>query len=307
MLGWCLAVALIAAALWYLRGQLPEIQRVARSLRPRWGLVAAAAGIVLLTYALLIEGWRRVLAALGGALTPWRAAVIWLGSNLARYLPLSGWQLGAMSLMARRESVPVSVSAGASVMLTIVNLLTGLVVFTAASAATPTIAPGGKWLIGAGVVALALAPFALPHVGRIASRLTGRTIVMPRFGPRAIAIAALSTTVAWVLYGLAFWVLAHGILPDTAPGVAGCIAVYTGAYLAGLLAFVPPAGVGAAEYAMLRLSAELGVFAPAEAALLAVVVRIGRTLLEILPGVVALGVAGVADRERGRGRPEEVP
>jgi hypothetical protein len=271
---------------------------VARSLRPRWGLVAAAAGIVLVTYALLIEGWRRVLAALGGALSPWRAAVIWLGSNLARYLPLSGWQLGAMSLMAKQEAVPVSVSAGASVMLTIVNLLTGLAVFTAASAATPTIAAGGKWLIGAGVAALALAPLALPHVSRIASRLTGRTIVMPRFGPRAIGVAVLSTTIAWVLYGVAFWVLAHGILRDAAPGVAGCIAVYTGAYLAGLLAIVPPAGVGAAEYAMLRLSAELGVFAPAEAALLAVVVRIGRTLLEILPGVGALAIAGLMDRGR---------
>ena len=296
VLGWTLALLLIGAALGYLHGQLPEVRRVARSVHPAWGLVAGAAALVLCTYALLIEGWRRTLAALGGHLSPARAAAIWLGSNLARYLPLSGWQLGAMSLMAQRQSVPVAVSAGASVLITIVNLFSGLAVFIAASASAPTLSTGGRWFVAAGVLALGIAPFLLPQVERLGSRITGRTIMLPRMSGRPVMIAAIATTAAWILYGVAFWVLAHALLPTVHPPLSACIAIYVGSYLAGLIAFLPPAGLGVAEGAMLALSAQLGTFSPVQAGLLAIVVRVGRTLLEIVPGVIALSLAAIHDR-----------
>ena len=273
-------------------------------MHPRWSLVVAAAALVLLTYALLIEGWRRVLAELGGRLTLPRAAVIWFGSNLARYIPLSGWQMAVMTVMAKREAVPVSVSAGASLLLTIVNIVTGLGVFVAASAMTPTIRISALWFVGVGVLGLAVAPLLLPHLGRIASRLTGREITMPRIGLVPLLIAVVSTTVAWIAYGFAFWVLARGVLPGDVRSFSGCVALYTGSYLAGVLAFVPPAGLGAAEYTMTVLAPQLGVFSAAEAALLAVIVRVGRTLLEILPGVIALAIAAVVDGKRPELRAE---
>ncbi|MDB4878834.1 MAG: putative rane protein [Gemmatimonadetes bacterium] len=300
VLGWALAIALIGAALWYLRDQLPEIRRVASTLQPRWSLVAASAVIMAAAYAVLIEGWRRTLGLLGGHLSPARAAVIWLGSNLARYLPGSGWALGAMAVMAKRNAVPVGISAGSSVMIQVVNLVTGIGVFVAASAAAPALAGRGRWMILAGVVALAIAPFVLPHLERLVLRVTGRTIVMPRFGVKPVLLTALFTTLAWAMYGVAFWVLAAGVLPGPPPSLAGCVAVYVGSYIAGQLALVPPAGVGVMEYAMLHLSTAMGVFPPAEAALLAVVVRVARTILEIVPGVVALALATIADRRRTR-------
>ena len=264
----------------------------------RWSVVALASVVVLLTYALLIETWRRVLEALGGQLAPGPAAVVWLGSSLARYLPLAGWQVGIMTLMAKRRNVPVAVSATTSIVITVTNLLTGLLVFSLASASLPAVQGSRAWLVLAGVVALAGAPIVLPRLAAITRMLSGRELVIPRIGIAAVLIASAGTALAWVLYGLAFWILTQGIFPDPSRSVSGCIAIYTGSYIAGLLAIVPPAGLGAAEFAMIELSSRLGVFGAPEAAVLAIVVRVWRTVLEIVPGVITLGVTSFVERGR---------
>ena len=100
------------------------------------------------------------------------------------------------------------------------------------------------------------------------------------------------------MYGIAFWILSQSIFPDTSRSIAGCIALYTGSYIAGLLAIVPPAGLGAAEFAMIVLSGRLGMFDRPEAAVIAIVVRVWRTGLEIIPGVITLGLTSLLERER---------
>ncbi len=282
-------------ALWYLRGQLPAIRQVVQEVRPRWSLVALASAVALLTYALLIETWRRVLMNMGARLSFARAALIWLGSSLARYLPLSGWQFAVMSAMARRRNVPLAVSAGASVLVTIVNVATGLVVLAVTSATTPQLRGAGVLLLGVGLLALLIAPFAIPRLARMASRLTGRAIVMPTFGLRPLLTAAVGTTLAWLAYGVAFAMLSRSIFPLTTPPLAACIAVYVFAYLAGLLAFVPPAGVGAAEVAMVFFATQLGVYGKEEAIVLSLVVRAWRTVMETVPAMIALAMAAVVD------------
>jgi hypothetical protein len=268
------------------------------SVQPRWGRVALASLIVLLTYAFLIESWRRVLSEMGGHLSPMRAAYIWLGSNLARYVPGSLWQLGAMGVMAQRQGVALSISTGSAVVLTIVNVLTGLAVFALTSAGVPQLGSKGIWFVALGAIALLAAPFVLPRIGRLARSLTGREIAMPRVGPRALVLAAVSTTIAWLAYGVAFWILAGAILPDAPRSIASCIAVYTGSYLLGLLAVAPPAGLGVADGALVLLAQQFGVASVAEAGVLAIFVRIWRTVLEVLPGLIALAVGAAADRRR---------
>jgi uncharacterized membrane protein YbhN (UPF0104 family) len=113
-----------------------------------------------------------------------------------------------------------------------------------------------------------------------------------------VLIGIVGTAAAWVMYGIAFWILSQSIFPDTSRSIAGCIALYTGSYIAGLLAIVPPAGLGAAEFAMIELSGRLGMFERPEAALLAIVVRVWRTGLEIIPGVITLGLTSLLERGR---------
>ena len=282
-------VALVGAALWALRGQLPSVIAVADRVHPHWGLVSLASLVVLLTYSLLVESWRRVLGALGGVLERGDAARIWFGSNLARWLPGAFWQFGAMTEMTRRRGVPVAVSTGAAMLVTVVNLLTGLAV--ACVFALPVLrdrfGAKGWWIVALGVSGLVLGPLLIPRLGALAARLTGREIVLPRFGADAVLIAAISTTAAWLAYGVAFWLMTRAVLPGDARPLGGCIALYTLSYLTGLLN-PAPAGLGAAEGAMVVLAPQLAVATQAEAAVLSIIVRLWRTVLEIAPGIVAV-------------------
>jgi len=282
-------LALVGAAIWALRGQLPAVLAVARTTHPKWSLVAGASAIVLLIYALLIEGWRRVLAALGGSLPFPDAARIWFVSNLARLLPGVFWQLGAMSEMARRRGVPVTISSGAAILVAIVNLFTGIAVsgVFASTALRDRLGARTWWILGLGALALALAPMVVPRVGAIARRMTGRELVMPRFGFRAVLVAAVTTAAQWLAYGVAFWLMTRAVLPGDARSLGGCIALYAISYLAGLLN-PAPAGIGAAESMMVFLAPQLGVATQPEALVLSIVVRIWRTVLEIAPGIVAV-------------------
>jgi uncharacterized membrane protein YbhN (UPF0104 family) len=280
---------LIGGAVWTLRGQLPALRALVANTRPRWSLVALSMLAGLSTYALLIDNWRRVLRVMGGRIGYGAAAVIWLASSLARYLPLYGWQFATMTEMTRRRGVPIAVTTGAAIVITIVNLLTGYAVFAAASLTSPALHARGRWIILLGVVALAVAPFAAPRLARLARRMTGRELAMPVFGPRPVLVAVAYTTAAWVAYGVAFWMLTRALLDGPRPVVA-CIAVYTGSYLTGLVN-PAPAGLGASDGAIVALVPAFGVGTPAEGALLAVAVRIWRTVLDVGPGVVALAFA----------------
>jgi uncharacterized membrane protein YbhN (UPF0104 family) len=297
---WAFVLALIGAALWALRGQFPSVLAVADQVHPRWGLVTLAGGIVLLTYALLIESWRRVLGALGGMLDRSAAARIWFVSNLARWLPGAFWQLGAMTELTRRRGVPVTVSTSSAIVITIVNLFTGLVVATAFMATTPTMLHArGRIIVAVGALVLVLMPLLAPRLIALARRITGRDLPIPRLGLRPVIIAAVSTTVAWLAYGVAFWVMARAVLPGGWRDLPACIAIYTASYLTGLLN-PAPAGVGAAEGMMVLLAPSLGVATTAEAAVLSIVVRLWRTVLEIAPGLIALAIGRENDTAAGQ-------
>jgi glycosyltransferase 2 family protein len=288
-------VALVGAALYVLRDRLPEVRAAFATTRLRWGLVALASLIVLATYALLIEGWRLVLAAAGGVLGRGDAARIWFVSSLARYIPGMFWALGAMTEMARRRGVPVTVSTSSAVVITIVNLFTGVAVATAFLATTPSMLhTKGRVVLTVGALVLMLMPAVTPHLVRLARQVTGRELVIPRVGLRPVVIAAISTTLSWLAYGVAFWIMTRAVLPGEWRDLPACIAIYTAYYLTGLLN-PAPAGIGAAEGAMVLLAPRLGVATTAEAAVLSIIVRVWRTALEVLPGLVALALGGSRD------------
>ena len=63
---------IVGVVLWYaaarLAGQWTEFRTEAGSLEPAWWLIAISAAVVLATYALLVESWRRLVRAAGGRL-----------------------------------------------------------------------------------------------------------------------------------------------------------------------------------------------------------------------------------------------
>ena len=293
-------VLLVGAALWALRGSLPTIAAAARSTHPRWGFVAMASLLTLGAYAVLIESWRRVLRELGGQLSPADAAIVWFGSNLARYLPGTGWQIGVMGAMAKERGVTVTTSTSASLLTSVVSILTGLAVcllglaaLAAGPAAVPSLSRRAMVLVAVGVVGLAASPWLMPRVARIASRLSGRELTLPRVSGRALWIACVGTTTAWLAYGVAFALLTVAVVPGAGfRSLSGCITLYTFSYLVGW--FNPmPAGIGVTEPIIVLLAPQLGVATAAEATVLALFVRAWRTVMEMGTGLAALGVATI--------------
>lgn len=282
-----IAAIIVVAALRELRGQWGQVRAVASGVTLDWLLLAAASAVVVATYLLLVATWRHVVNGMGGALRYADAAYIWFVSALARYLGAL-WQVVALGALAQRLGAPPMAAGGAAVVMTVVNVLTGFgVVLATGGLAAGALTTRAHVAIGLGVAALVLAPVLTPRLSRLASRISGRDVALPRLTPAAIWAAAAGSIVSWFSYGSAFYLLTQAVLGHAPGSWLSYVAVYTTAYLAGLLGLVP-AGVGVAEAAMIFAFAAANLLTGPEAALVAVVSRLWRTVLEILPGLVLL-------------------
>jgi uncharacterized membrane protein YbhN (UPF0104 family) len=284
-IAFAVAVAIAIAAA--LVSQWGELHEAAANARPSWGYIALSCALVLANYALLIQAWRVLLKGWGGSLAFWPSARIWTISNLGRYIPGKVWAIGSLAVMAQSRGVSGAAAVGAALLGSLINTVAGFIVLAATGAGVlelPTVAVIAIVLLGAAIL---VAPPFLPWLGRVAGRLARRDIVIPRIPHSAIWIAAAISALSWVLYGVAFRVLAAGVL-SRAPGAAGLYtAIFTGSYLAGFLAIIAPGGVGVREVVMAGALKGAG-FGTGEAILLVVASRIWLTVLEILPAALFL-------------------
>jgi uncharacterized membrane protein YbhN (UPF0104 family) len=281
------AAAVVIFIVAALVSQWGALQEAAASARPRWGYIGLSCALVLANYALLIQAWRVLLAGWGGSLGFGESARIWTVSNLGRYIPGKVWAIGSLAVMAQSRGVSGAAAVGAAILGSLINTVAGFIVLAATGAGVlqlPTAAVVAIALLGAAIL---LAPPFLPWLGRVAGRLARRDITIPRIPHRAIWIAAFISVLSWVLYGVAFRVLAAGVL-SRAPGAAGLYtAIFTASYLAGFLAVIAPGGVGVREVVMAGALKGAG-FGTGEAILLVVASRIWLTVLEILPAALFL-------------------
>lgn len=259
----------------------------------QWRWILASNAAFLLAYAVLVQTWRVVLSEWGSRVRFWDAAHIFAVSSLARYVPGKLWQIGAMSMLAKRAGASSAAAAGAAVVSTLANIATGLLVVVATGWPLIDLAyrRGGRWgvplVIGA-ALALVATPWILPPVLRRAERLLGRQLSLGRLPPRAIAYAAVGNVVAWLIYGMAFWLLTRGVL-GSAPGrLIAYVAVYTMSYIFGYLMLFAPAGVGFRESAMILVMPAAGLGGVGEATVMAVASRLTLTILEMAPGLLFL-------------------
>ncbi len=213
------------------------------------GALAAAAGIVLASYAILISAWRAVLLGWGQRLRYPQAARIWCVSNLARYVPGKVWQIGGMAALAQRAGVSPWGAAGSAIIVQLVSVATGALI-------TGIAAPEWKehpWAVAAcGIVAAATAALLAWKRGtdllqRGLSAILGRRLELPPVGQGALLLSAAVTALAWLAQGIALWLCAAGLVGPTALGIWPAIGIFTGSSLAGLLAVFTPGGLGVRE------------------------------------------------------------
>jgi uncharacterized membrane protein YbhN (UPF0104 family) len=98
-----------------------------------------------------------------------------------------------------------------------------------------------------------------------------------------------STTASWIAWGCALYILAWSLLGNPGASIVDYTAAWIGPFLAGIMFFFIPGGVGVRDSAMQRMLDHAGV-APANVAILVVIVRIWVTFLDVVPALVVLGL-----------------
>ena len=249
--------------------------------------MALAAGVVLATYALLIESWRRVLAGWGQRIPYPVATRIWAVSNLGRYLPGKIWSVAGMAVLAQQAGVAPWAAAGSAV------ILQALAVGTAAALVAAT-APGAASALSLTVAftcaAATVAAVGWPPLARrllhLAPRLAGTEAPPLRGG--AIVLGTAATLGAWIAYGVALKLWAAGTLAGGAGELSWTTAIgaFTASYVIGLLAIFAPGGLLVREGVMFTLLQ--GALGPAPALALAVGSRLLLTVTEIAAALVGL-------------------
>jgi uncharacterized membrane protein YbhN (UPF0104 family) len=257
-------------------------ERVAWELSPAW--ILASVAIVLLTYVLLVESWRRMLQGWGPRLGWLDAARIWVLSSLGMYVPGRVWAIAGMAVLAQRRGIPAWTATASAVLLQVVSIGTGaLLVGITGITALEAHRPGSRIALAviALVSVLALAAVSwTPLAGRLLARFgivtEGR--LTPR--PAAVGFGIAANLAAWLLYGAALWALARGVLPSSGLSFGEAAGAFAGSYIAGLLFLLAPGGLGVREGVfMWMLQDRIG---PANALALAAVSRLGMTLADLL-------------------------
>jgi hypothetical protein len=295
---WVLAAAVVWLAVMALRGQWDAAGERLATVRPQWGPIALATVIVLATYVLLIDTWRRIVIAAGETLSFADAARIWFISNLGKYLPGKVWSIAAMSVMARERDVSPLTAAGSSILIQVITVAAGIgVVLVAGAQALDR--PIAAASLGIGIlIMLGAVPFALPAAGRMLGSITGKPVAVPVISASTVWWATARSVLSWITYGVAFQFFVQGILGSATGATLSYIAVYAASYIIGFLALFAPGGAVVRESAMISGMLRLGLAGQADALVVAVASRLWLTVTELLPGLAYLAAGGRNPRNR---------
>ncbi len=289
---WLFAAAIVWAGVRALQGQWRAAADRLATIAIGWSWLLAATVIVFLTYLLLIETWRRILTGWQAHLPFGVAARIWFVSNLGKYLPGKIWSITAMSVMAREHAVSPVAAAGSSILVQLVTVATGiaLVLLTGIGAVDqPVVAIVSAVILIAGIAVL---PLAIPRFAHLAGSLTGKSIEVPPLPASTLWVAVTRSLLSWIAYGIAFKLFVVAVLGSAAGATTSYIAVYAASYIIGFLALFAPGGVVVRESALVSGMVRLGLASQPDAFAVAVASRLWLTVVELLPGFIALGLAG---------------
>lgn len=292
-----LQLALLGFVAWYVARNWDDYAHVLATAHPHWLSISGSCALVLVSYLVLIQTWRQTVQAWGERLSFADASRIWFVSNLGKYVPGKVWAIAAMGTLAQDAGVSPVAAIGSSLVVQLVNIVTGFGVFFVAGARVMQLPGGTTAALVSLALLLVLTPWLVPYAVRILNRVSRRHFAEPDLPPSALWWAAGGTALAWVLYGVAFRWLALGLSGGAAAGTtADWIAVFVGSYLIGFMALFAPGGIGIREGAMTLALKQSGLAVGSVAALLVLASRLWLTVLEIIPGVLFILLRPAARR-----------
>ncbi len=217
---------------------------------------------------------------------------IWYLSNLARYVPGKIWQFVGAAELARLAGI------SRAVILTSMVVHMGFSLLAAAITSLLVLHVNGlpEGVPIAGLLALALAAFALVHPGllnralALVARVTRRNVLGWDGRWRDGVLLLTLSVVSWMFYGAAFTLFFHSVVGTTPGAILPLAGVNALSFLTGYVVFLTPAGLGAREGVMAVL---LRPFAPAAvAAMVAVLSRLWTMVAELLGAAILILISG---------------
>ncbi len=284
-LGSVLGVALLALVLWRLVQYRQQL--VVDWATLSWPLIAAALAASCVAQLLFASAWHALLPMDSAA--GWRLDVArWSVSLAGKYVPGKIFQ-AALRLGSYRTRGGARIAP--AMLRELLLSLSAACAWVALHLATTGTGPRALlWPIL--LAALVLAAAALPAASRPLGKLLQR--LMPAQSPAAAPTQARMLAawglqmVGYMSLGLSVWLLARALAPGQAPGLLASIAALCFAGVAGVAAFVVPAGIGVREAA---LAWYLAAWLPAgPAALLAIAARVCMTAAEFAAVSVGLWI-----------------
>jgi uncharacterized membrane protein YbhN (UPF0104 family) len=275
----CIALAVVAA--------LADADSVQLRLSPVW-LVPGALALAAMQLA-HIALWRSLLRSLRTPLAGRQARAIWSVSNLARYVPTGLLAPAARIAMSARQGVPRSATLAASGYELALSLLGAGVLsawlLTREGAAV-------RWAAAALVLAIltALHPGAQARALGIVGRRLGRPVSLPPLAPLVSVRVTALYAASFAVGGLGLCAVVQGLYDLTASDLPTVIAVLAFGYVAGVIGFLLPGGIGVREAAMAGALSTVVPFAVGAAA--AIVLR----LLQLVVELVLAGAFSAAAR-----------
>jgi len=257
--------------------------------------LAAAAAMVLASYAILISAWRAVLMGWGERLHYAQAARVWCVSNLARYVPGKVWQVAGMAALAKRAGVSPWAAAGSAIIVQLVSVATGALVTAVAAPQWKEhpLAVAACGIVAASAAAALAWPRGTALLSRALSAMLGKPIELAPVGKGALLLSGVVTAIAWLAQGLALLLCAIGLIGPTDLGVWSAIGIFTGGSLAGLLAVFTPGGLGVREVVLgFWLAPFMG---PRRAIIVLLGSRLMLTATELLAAAITFPMRAVRD------------
>jgi uncharacterized membrane protein YbhN (UPF0104 family) len=273
-----------------LRRDGPAALEAWKAAHVRWNWVAVSVMCGFMGHAVYLVGWRRLMKDSGIPASLWQLARIFLVSNLGRYLPGGkAWQMGIVGVMAAEYGLPGAAVAASSLLQGIVGVGVGAIVLFAAGGAAIRLPTAWLALPVAGVAGLLVLPALVRSLPRLRAGIAARLVGLDSVTAATMGTLIWTSAASWILWGVALYALARGLLAEAGAPLSSYIAAWCASFLAGLIAIVSPAGLGAREGAMQAVLETSGM-TPSAVLIVVVVARVWITILDVVPAVAVLAL-----------------
>ena len=249
--------------------------------------------------------WRMIIRGFGHEIGCPIAFRIFYLSNLGRYIPGKIWQLFGILYLTSKEKIPPE-TAGASFVLTqMFAIPASFLIFILSAQLEPGILVDRFALLGDKTAYLLVAVMVLlsvfivmkPNlilkwVNAVLKKLS-RPEVTFRLDKLVAIKIFLGYCIAWILYGIAFWLFIGAVIKTDSLSIIAAIGVFNASYQIGYLVLFAPGGFGPRELVMgVMLTPFMGPIAMA----VAILSRIWAIVVESIAALVALVIKSNSGR-----------